>query len=358
MEPDALDDLCSAAEGRDATMEWDWRDRTRVGHGGERDCHWERDFSRTANPMTPDGVSRVFESSYPTSRQRPADDYCSFRAAAAQYLGVEPSQVVPTTGATGAIRLAIDATVEAGDSVVLARPSFAEYEREVRLQGAKPSFVAEDALLEVDPDPYALVIVAAPNNPTGWLPEDRRLARLVERCRDAETPIVIDETHLAFADRVSMAGHAGTIVVRSPSTTFGLPGLRAGFAVATGRLRDRLDAGRLPWAIGRPAEAAIVHCMDHPEFVSTSRRVVASERDRIRESLPDGVDAPPSSAPFVLLDLGDSAAVDRLLDVGRERGVAVRDARNFRGLDTHVRVAIRSPADNDALVETIAAALE
>ncbi|MFW6436309.1 MAG: pyridoxal phosphate-dependent aminotransferase [Halococcoides sp.] len=358
MQLDALDDLCSAAEDRDGTIEWDWRDHTRVGHGGEGDCHWERDFTRTAAPMTPDGVGQVFESSYPASRLRPADDYCTFRAAAAQYLGVESDQVVPTPGAMGAIRLAIDVTVEADDRVAIPRPSFAEYEREVRLQGATPSFVPEEALLELDPDPYALVIVAVPNNPTGWLPDDRRLTRLAERCRDAETPLLIDETYLAFADRVSMAGLSGAIVVRSPATTFGLPGLRAGFAVSSGRLLDRLDAGRLPWSIGRPAEAAIVHCMDSPDFVQTARRVVASERERIREALPASVDAAPSSAPFLLLELADSAAVDRLLDVGHERGIAIRDARSFRGLDAHARVAVRSPTDNDALIETIRAAVE
>jgi histidinol-phosphate/aromatic aminotransferase/cobyric acid decarboxylase-like protein len=38
----------------------------------------------------------------------------------------------------------------------------------------------------------------------------------------------------------------------------------------------------------------------------------------------------------------------------RERGVALRDATTFRGLDSHVRVAVRLPEENDRLLEVLA----
>jgi histidinol-phosphate/aromatic aminotransferase/cobyric acid decarboxylase-like protein len=37
----------------------------------------------------------------------------------------------------------------------------------------------------------------------------------------------------------------------------------------------------------------------------------------------------------------------------RQRGVAVRDARTFRGLDGHVRVAVRLPDENDRLLAAL-----
>lgn len=357
MDPTAIDDFCADARAGSGSYEWDWRDHSRVGHGGENDCHWTLDFTRTAGPMTPDGVAQVVESSISASRARPADDYCSFRASAASFLGVAPDRIVPTVGATGAIRLSIDATVTAGDEVLVARPTYAEYEREVRLQGATPTFVDDTTLCTVDPAPYALVIVPAPNNPTGTLPDEHALEALLDRCRRIETPVLVDETFMAFADRASVAGHEAAIVVRSPSTTFGLPGLRAGFAVASGADLDRIDAGRMPWGIGQPAAAVFEHCFDRPEFVRTVRRLVASERERIRGALPATVEATDSEAPFLLLELPDSAAVNRLLEVGFDRGVAIRDARTFRGLDAHVRVAIREPTANDELIETIDAAM-
>jgi len=37
----------------------------------------------------------------------------------------------------------------------------------------------------------------------------------------------------------------------------------------------------------------------------------------------------------------------------RDRGVAIRDATTFRGLDSHVRVAVRRPAENDRLLAAL-----
>jgi histidinol-phosphate aminotransferase/threonine-phosphate decarboxylase len=34
-------------------------------------------------------------------------------------------------------------------------------------------------------------------------------------------------------------------------------------------------------------------------------------------------------------------------------GIALRDARTFRGLDDHVRVAVRTPGENDRLLEAL-----
>jgi L-threonine O-3-phosphate decarboxylase (EC 4.1.1.81) len=61
----------------------------------------------------------------------------------------------------------------------------------------------------------------------------------------------------------------------------------------------------------------------------------------------------PSDAPFLLLDAGTSKAVDEIRETVREQNIAVRDARTFRGLDSHVRVAVRRPAENDLLLEAL-----
>jgi threonine-phosphate decarboxylase len=42
--------------------------------------------------------------------------------------------------------------------------------------------------------------------------------------------------------------------------------------------------------------------------------------------------------------------VDALLEETRRRGMAIRDARTFSGLDSHVRVSVRRPEDNDRLL--------
>lgn len=149
-----------------------------------------------------------------------------------------------------------------------------------------------------------------------------------------------------------LAGTDGVVVARSLTKLFGLPGLRTGFAVATGTVRDALATLRRPWNLGTPALAVGTHCLNQDEFIAETQERVNEERPRMREALATAFAVHPSDAPFLLLDVGarDPATV---VANARKRGVAVRNATTFRELDSHVRVAVRLPEENDRLLEVL-----
>jgi len=358
MDPDAVDELRSSGgaahssgENRGTETGVEGSDG-RVPHGGTVDPH-VLDFSANTNPSTPEGIARVYETALSAARSYPTDDYCEYRTAAADYVGCEGPQVIPTAGGLAAIRLAVATTVRPGETAVVPYPSFGEYAREVRLQGGVPEFVPWKEVLETDPGDHTLVVVCNPNNPTGDAYDPGRLRAYADRCREAGTPLLVDEAFLGFTDEPSLAGHDSAVVARSLTKLFGLPGLRAGFAVATGEHRDRLDTARQAWGLGTPAACVGVHCMRQEAFVAETRERVARERERMRERLAARFDVSPSAAPFLLLDAGTSGAVDDLRGTVREHDIAVRDARTFRGLDRHVRVAVRRPRENDLLLDAL-----
>ncbi|MFD1588086.1 threonine-phosphate decarboxylase [Halorientalis brevis] len=351
MDPDAVDSLLDAEGGPD-TGDDSLAEGARVPHGSTDDPQI-LDFSANINPKVPEGATRVYQTVLPTARRYPADDYSSYRITAGDYVGCDPQRVVPTPGGLAAIRLAIQTTVRSGESVVVPTPSFGEYAREVRLQGAEPVFHAHDDLFSVDPADHAMVILCNPNNPTGDSYDPAALRAFAERCRDAETVVLADEAFLGFTNEPSLAGEDGVVVARSLTKLFGLPGLRAGFAVATGRLRDRLAAARRTWSLSVPAEAVGTYCMNQTVFVRQTRERVASERARMADRLADRFDVRPSDAPFLLLDAGSSDAVDEAIERARRQDIAVRDARTFRGLDSHFRVAVRLPEENDRLLTAL-----
>ena len=356
----------------------------RVPHGSSDDPDL-LDFSANTNPEVPAGVDAVYADALDAARSYPDDAYPEYRSAAAEHVTaggdgaagdegagadgedgatpVGPEQVVPTPGGLAALRLALSVAVDPGDRVLVPAPSFGEYAREVRLQGAAPEFVAHDAILDRDPAGYAAVVVCNPNNPTGDAYDAHAIRAFADRCRDADTRLLVDEAFLGFTDEPSLAGRPGTVVARSLTKLFGFPGLRAGFAVATGDDRDRLAAARRTWNLGVPAAAVGAHCLQDRAFVDRTRERVTSERERLRGALADAgfeayEPAPASpvrdaSAPFLLLEAGSPDRVEHALTTARERGVTLRDARTFRGLDSHLRVAVRRPAENDRLLEAL-----
>jgi histidinol-phosphate aminotransferase/threonine-phosphate decarboxylase len=345
MNPDALDAMLSdGADGPDGDV--------RVPHGSSDDP-WLLDFSANTNPDVPEGATRVYQTAFPTAQTYPSDDYCSYRVTAGEYVDCEPRQVIPSPGGLAAIRLAIGATVHAGDSVLVPYPSFGEYTREIRLQGGEPAYAPHDELLAADPADHAMVIVCNPNNPTGDAYDHDELRAFADRCRDADTTLLVDEAFLGFTERPSLAGREGVVVARSLTKLFGLPGIRAGFAVATGDLRDRLEAGRRTWSLSGPAAAVGEYCMEQNRFVVETRGRVVRERARMAERLGTRFEVHPSSAPFLLLNAGSPEATDQAIEDAREQDVVVRDARTFRGLDSHVRVAVRMPDENDQLLAAL-----
>ncbi|MFB6092415.1 MAG: aminotransferase class I/II-fold pyridoxal phosphate-dependent enzyme [Haloquadratum sp.] len=337
-------------------------DVERVPHGGSDDADL-LDFSANTNPVRPAGVADVYEAAL-ADATRYVDGAPAFRAAAAEYVDCDPDAVVPTAGGMAALRLAFGVTVAPGDRVLVPEPSFGEYAREIRLQGGDPVGVAHDEVLGEAPADYAAAVVCTPNNPTGELADPDALSEFAADCRAAGTPLVVDEAFLDFTEAPSLAGAPGAIVARSLTKMFGLPGIRAGFAVATGELGDRLRAARRPWAISTPAAAVGRHCLERTTFVERTRERVERERARIRGALATEFDVFPSDAPFLLVDVADadvgagagSAAgdpVDAVLARAREGGVAIRDARTFARLDSHVRVAVRRPHENDQLLDAL-----
>jgi len=330
----------------------------RVPHGG-RDDPDLLDFSANTNPETPPGVRDVYADALAAAGSYPDDARPAFRERAAAHVepgpdwDCDPGQVVPTPGGLAALRLALATTVDPGDRVLVPRPSFGEYAREVRLQGGEPVFVDEEEILDSDPAGHALAVVCNPNNPTGRLYDRDELERFAAECRAAGTTLLVDEAFLGFTDQGSLAGTDGVVVARSLTKLYGLPGLRVGYAVATGSHRDRLDTARTAWSMGEPAAAVGTHCLRDEAFVAATRERVVTERERMATELSDRFRVFPSNAPFLLLELTAGDSVDAVLRTVREHDIAIRDARSFRGLDSHVRVAVRMPDENQRLLSVL-----
>lgn len=326
-------------------------DLERSPHGGAPD-HDLLDFSATTNPDRPPGLVPVYDSAFIDSRRYPADDYLRYRKAAGAYAGCEPRSVIPTAGSLQAFRLALAVSVEDGDTILAPQPSCGELAREMHLSGATPEYVPYDSILDTDPSPHAAVVICNPNNPTGKAYDADRLRAFADDCRSVGTTLIVDEAFIDFTVQPSLAGTDGVIVTRSLARIFGLPGLRSGFAVATGELRERLEVVRPAYGLSTPAVDIGVHCMNQPDFVTDTRRRVRQERERMHTTLSEWFDVYPSSAPYLLLDVGDRD-VSEVCSAVREHGILVRDATTFRGLDSHVRVSVKRPAQNDLLLDAL-----
>ena len=161
--------------------------------------------------------------------------------------------------------------------------------------------------------------------------------------------------------------HTGLVVLRSLTKTWGLAGLRAGYAVGDPTMITELAAQQSPWAVSSPAAAAMIACMSEPAQVLSAEAAVEIARRRahlVAELHTLGLAVVSSSrAPFVLVDtagwLRDDHAPGALRVGLRDRGFAVRRGETFPGLGPDwIRLAVRDEATTDSLVKTLRALRE
>ncbi len=241
-------------------------------------------------------------------------------------------------------------------------PSFTEPEVALRTAGVPVTRVPLDAAegyrlrAEQVPDEADLVVVGNPTNPTSVLHPAEEIRRLLRPGRI----VVVDE---AFADTVpgepeSVAGCAdeGLLVLRSLTKMWGLPGLRAGYALGSPEVLARLHTARPHWPVSTLVLEAVQACCADGAVAEAAEaaREVAGAREQLRTEL-DGISGVrvvrPAASSFLLVRAENGAKVRAAL---AERGIAVRRADTFPGLDEdHFRVAVRSAADNALLTSAL-----
>jgi len=167
-------------------------------------------------------------------------------------------EIIVTCGAIEAISATLLATVEPGDEVILASPTYASYIPAVRIAGATPRFVAlnEDENFDLDTAAIAkaitrntrAILLCNPNNPTGTIYSPAETARMMELAERHDLLVITDEvykdflyTNQPFGNPARLAGHRDRVVrVCSFSKTYGMTGWRVGFLHAARRRADAI----------------------------------------------------------------------------------------------------------------------
>ena len=297
------------------------------------------------------------------------DGYPALRDAIARRYEVEPTQVALGTGCSGANALVVAALIAAGDDVVVERPVYDPLPAAVRMVGGRVRFFERlfDEGWAVVPDRVAasmtpgtrLIIVTSPHNPTGVAIPETTLRALGEIAAGAGAHVLVDEVYLDMLHARSAVPaarlHPRLVSTSSLTKSYGLAGLRCGWALAAPEVAERIrrvrDAGEAVGAF--PCEVASARAFGQLEALALrARALIEPNLDRLRSLVVSrrALDwVPPDGGTVAfprLVGVDDcSAIVERLL---RDHGVAVVPGRFF-GEPSHFRIAYGINPDSFAL---------
>jgi aspartate/methionine/tyrosine aminotransferase len=188
------------------------------------------------------------------------DGYSPLLEAIAARYGVTPEQVVTAPGTSGANFLAFAALIEAGDEVLVERPTYEPLLAALGFLGARVRRFErrfEDGYrLDLDEirsqltDRVRLVVLANPHNPSGVLLPPEEMGELARLVGGAGAYLLVDEVYrdIWFDEAPPSHVHLGPHVLATNSLTksYGLSGLRCGWILCAPDIARRLRLARDP----------------------------------------------------------------------------------------------------------------
>lgn len=291
------------------------------------------------------------------------------RAALAARHGCPPAHIVLGEGVDALLGLILRLTVARGDRVVLAQGTYPTVAFHVAGCGADLRAVPYlndgadlPAMAQMVRDVGAKVVyLANPDNPMGSHHSAADVAAFLEALPDS-CLLILDEAYIDFAPAGTAPNLAPddprVIRTRSFSKSYGLAGLRLGYAICAAPLARAFDLLRNHFGVGRLVQAAGLAALDdHAHLAAVIAGSVAA-RARLAEIAADnGLRALPSATNFTCLDLGgDGNRARACVAALAQRGIFVR-MPIATPQNRCLRISHGTDPDLDQLAEALPAAL-
>lgn len=240
-------------------------------------------------------------------------------AAAAQRYGIRPPASIVAAPGTQAL-LQIIPKLRSPSTVLVLGPTYEEHALCWRRGGHRVHIVNQvEALADAD-----VAVVVNPDNPTGRLLPRETLVAVSEKLAGRNGLLIVDEAFVDLAPDASLVPELppSTMVLRSFGKTYGLAGLRLGFAIAAADMAERLRDALGPWAVSGPALVVGATALNDEAWLNRTQQRLASDCERLDGLLiKAGCDIVGGTPLF---RLATSTAAQALADRLAERGIHVR----------------------------------
>jgi cobalamin biosynthetic protein CobC len=267
-----------------AGLNWTADDRAFTYHGGALEV------ARLLAPQAPepwiDLSTGINPYAYPLpdlepeawSRLPETGALAKLETAAARRYGVAAASVVAGPGSQALIHTL--AHILPRGAVGALGPTYGGFAEAFATASAR---VAEATRLE-DMDRLDLAIVVNPNNPDGRIIPRGDLLALHERLARRGGVLIVDEAFADFDPEENLAPMlpaSGAVVLRSFGKTYGLAGLRLGFALVSPDIAPSLRAALGSWPVSGPAIAIGIRALADSDWLEAMRARLGTDTARL-----------------------------------------------------------------------------
>ncbi|TCK98629.1 L-threonine O-3-phosphate decarboxylase [Natranaerovirga hydrolytica] len=324
------------------------------------------DFSVNINPMAMSPqVHQALIEKLTDIHQYPEIIGTSAIQTLSEYYNMPKSHIILGNGAIELIYLYARALKP--NKVIVISPTFNEYERAFYTVGSKVyhyvlekneqfqinvgAFIKE--IKKITPE---CIVLCNPNNPTGQLLNNEAIRKISEAISQWKGFLMLDESFIELSTGKSSRELLleNVVCIQSLTKYYGVPGLRLGVAFGSSEFIDKMYRYKEPWTMNALALSAIKPLLNETNHQSI-QDWLNREKDFLYAALNKmkGIKAFWSSTNFLLIHYHKAQQLMEALKM-RQPPIYLRKCTDFIGLDeTYIRIAVKSRADNDMLIQEI-----
>jgi len=234
----------------------------------------------------------------------------------ARFHGVEPSEILLTSGIDGGLKTLYEIMTEPGDLVGIAAPTYVMYKVYAQLfqvQINEISYNSErifnmeqfDKFLEEKPTIFFLPNPNQPIESSFTLPE---LEEFAEKTLAKNCLFVIDEAYHLFGSESAVElirKYENIVIARTFSKGFGVPSIRLGYLISNKENMNVLTKTRFAHESNSLSNAVAEYLLDNYNLVERYNAEVIKAREELKTRLKGlGIPAYARTGNYILLDLG------------------------------------------------------
>lgn len=293
------------------------------------------------------------------------DGNCTeLKAVLANKLKITSEQLILGNGSDEVLKLIGEAYLTPEDQVILADPTFSEYQYVARLMGATEVLVPlkdhkhdlREMLNRINSN-TKIIFICNPNNPTGTIVDEDEFIEFLTKVPE-HILVVIDEAYYEYVQAENypqtiplLERFNNIIITRTFSKVHGLAALRIGYGIANPQIINNLNRVKEPFNVNSLAQVGANASLQDEEHLVNS--IATNEQGKAylyKELEKLNLDYIPTEANFLMINMGRDTKY--LFEEMLKKGIIVR-AGNVFNMPNYIRLTVGTMEENQSFITAL-----